>query len=162
MIQIDEDEVIVGKRLFSAGFNDDGSVKQIDSTDVIYESFEEAFEDVSNPLNILYGGMTDESVSDEFKGIITFKRSDKDIDNVGHSMILDIYKHGRKKAQYCILPVVINKLQIIAYRGMFIQPFDIGKYLICRRDHKELSVKKSLDLAFSFIDTYLLINPEWQ
>lgn len=162
MIQIDEDDVIVGKRLFVVAFNEDGSIKQIDSTDTIYESFETAFDDVYNPLKAVYGGMTDDTVADEYKGVITFDRKDKDKDNIGHSMILDIYKGGKRKVQYCILSIVINKLRIISYRGMFIEPFNINRFLVCRRDHHQLTVKNSLELALAYIDTYLLINPEWQ
>ena len=162
MIRVDEDDVIVGKRLISVAFNTDGSIKQIDSTDEIYESFETAYEDVYNPINILYGGITDDTVADEFKGKVTFERKDYDEDNIGHSMILDVYKNGKRLVQYSILPVISNKLHFISYRGMFVQPFNIDKFLVCRKDHKELSVKKSLELALAYIDTYLLINPEWQ
>ena len=162
MIQVDEDDVIVGKRIFIVGYNPDGSVRQIDSTDIIYESFETAYDDVYNPMKILYGGITDDTISDEYKGIIKFKRIDHNENNIAHGMTLDIYKNDIRNVQYNILPIIINKLQIISYRGMFIQPFDIGKFTVCRKDHRELTVKNSLDLALTFIDTYLFINPEWQ
>ena len=162
MIPIDEDDVLVGKRLISISFKPDGSIKQIDSTDIIYESFENAFEDIENPMRILYGGITDDTVAEEFKGKMTFKRKDFDDDNPGHGTIFDVYKDGKRIVEYAILPVIANKLQYITYRGMFIQPFNIDRYLVVRKDKRELTVKKSLELAFAYIDTYLILNPEWQ
>lgn len=161
MISINENDVLVGKRLISVAFNSDGSIKQIDSTDCIYESFEDAFHDIEHPIKILYGGITDDTVSEEFRGKISFKRKDYDENSIGHSMTLDIYRGGKRKVQYSILSIVSNKLQFITYRSMFIKPFNIDKFLVCRADNHELSVKKSLDLALAYIDTYLLLNPGW-
>lgn len=162
MIPIDEDDVIVGKRLIYVGFNPDGSENRVDSTDIIYESFENAFMDIHDPIKILYGGITDDTVADEFRGKITFKRKDFDEDNIGHGTIFDVYRDGKRVIEYAILPIIANKLQYITYRGMFIKPFNIDKYLICRKDGKELTIKKSLELALSYVDMYLTINPVWQ
>lgn len=162
MISVDEDDVLVGKRLISVAFNPDGSIKQVDSTDCIYESFENAFEDIENPMRVLYGGITDDTISEEFKGNVKFKRNDFNSGNDGHGTIFDVYKNGKRAVQYAILPVISNKLHYIIYRGQFIRPFNIDKYIVVRKDKKELSIKKSLDLALSYIDTYLILNPEWQ
>lgn len=162
MISIDESDVIVGKRIFIAAFNDDGSIRRIDSTDTIYDDFESAYEDVINPIKSIYGGITDDTVAEEFKGKIAFKRCDFDEDNLGHGMNFLIYRDGKRIIEYDILPVIANKLHHIAYRGVFIKPFNIDRYLIYRRDGRKLTIKKSLDLALAYIDTYLLINPEWE
>lgn len=36
MISVDEDDILVGKRLIFIAFNPDGYIKQVDSTDCIY------------------------------------------------------------------------------------------------------------------------------
>ena len=162
MIQVDEDDLIIAKRLISVAFDQNGTINRVDSTDVIYESFENAFMDISHPIKTLYGGITDDTVADEFKGKITFKRNDFDEDNPGHGTIFDVYKDGKRAVEYAILPVIANKLQYISYRSQFIQPFNINQYLVVRKDKKNLTIKKSLELALAYIDTYLILNPEWQ
>lgn len=164
-MEVNLDGITVCRRILILSYDIMGSIIGIDSTDTIYNSFDEAYKDLCSIICDAFGGITDETIDDRYK-IVVFKQEHQNEIDDAYTMTFEVLhrKYNTPIIRYFILPIVakVNKPHIMAYRGMIIESFDFGKLAIYDENYQLIAIKKSLDLALSFIDTYLLIKYDLQ